>query len=155
MRVEISNPYTSRVETVERVGFALIAGGVVAFVVALLVGAWAARRLTRPLARLQEASARIADGNLAERVEPAEIAEVDALGSQFNAMADQLERTLSVIRADRDRLREFIADVSHELRTPIAALRTFTNLQRDGDVDAATRASSSTARASRSGASSG
>jgi signal transduction histidine kinase len=140
VRVEISNPYTSRVETVERVGFALIAGGVVAFVVALLVGAWAASRLTRPLARLQEASARIADGNLAERVEPAEIAEVDALGSQFNAMADQLERTLSMIRADRDRLREFIADVSHELRTPIAALRTFTDLQRDGDVDAAMRA---------------
>ena len=106
----------------------------------LLAGAWAASRLTRPLARLQEASARIADGNLDERVEPAEIAEVDALGSQFNAMADQLQRTLSVIRADRDRLREFIADVSHELRTPIAALRTFTDLQRDGDVDPATRA---------------
>ena len=29
-------------------------------------------------------------------------------------------------QADRDRLREFVADVSHELRTPIAALRTFT-----------------------------
>jgi signal transduction histidine kinase len=31
-------------------------------------------------------------------------------------------------------LREFVADVSHELRTPIAALRTFTELQRDGEV---------------------
>ena len=30
--------------------------------------------------------------------------------------------------------------MSHELRTPIAALRTFTDLQRDGDVDPATRA---------------
>ncbi|HET7685813.1 MAG TPA: HAMP domain-containing sensor histidine kinase [Candidatus Limnocylindria bacterium] len=137
--IVVRDPYTSRVQTLERVGFALLAGGVVAFVVALLAGAWAASRLTRPLARLREASVRIADGHLAERVPPAEIAEVDALGSQFNAMADQLEQTLSVISADRDRLRAFIADVSHELRTPIAALRTFTDLQRDGEVDEATR----------------
>ena len=140
VRVVVSEPYTSRVQTLERVGFALISAGIVAFIVAVLAGAWAASRLTRPLARLEEASARIAEGNLAERVEPTEIAEIDALGTKFNAMADQLERTLSLIRADRDRLREFIADVSHELRTPIAALRTFTDLQLDGEVDPATRA---------------
>jgi signal transduction histidine kinase len=46
---------------------------------------------------------------------------------------------LRLLEADRDRLREFVADVSHELRTPIAALRTFTELQREGDVDDATR----------------
>ena len=38
-----------------------------------------------------------------------------------------------MLEADRDRLREFVADVSHELRTPIAALRIYTELQRDGD----------------------
>jgi two-component system phosphate regulon sensor histidine kinase PhoR len=45
-----------------------------------------------------------------------------------------------MLEADRDRLREFVADVSHELRTPIAALKVYTELQRDGDVDEATRA---------------
>ncbi len=135
----VRDPYTSRVRTLERVGFALLAAGIAAFAVALLAGVWAASRLTRPLARLREASVRIAEGNLAERVPPAEIAEVDALGSQFNAMADQLEETLTMLSDDRDRLRAFIADVSHELRTPIAALRTFTELQRDGDIDDGTR----------------
>ena len=135
----VRDPYTSRVRTLERVGFALLAAGIAAFAVALLAGVWAASRLTRPLARLREASVRIAEGNLAERVPPAEIAEVDALGSQFNAMADQLEETLTMLSDDRDRLRAFIADVSHELRTPIAALRTFTELQRDGGIDEATR----------------
>lgn len=139
VRIVVSDPYTSRVQTLEQVGFALLAGGGVAFVVALLAGAWAASRLTRPLALVTDASARIAEGNLDERVPPAEIAEVDALGSQFNLMADQLQRTLTMIRGDRDRLRAFIADVSHELRTPIAALRTFTDLQRDGEVDEPTR----------------
>jgi signal transduction histidine kinase len=54
-------------------------------------------------------------------------------------MADRLSESLRMLEADRDRLREFVADVSHELRTPIAALRAFTELQRDGQVDEATR----------------
>jgi signal transduction histidine kinase len=54
-------------------------------------------------------------------------------------MADRLSGTLRMLEADRDRLREFVADVSHELRTPIAALRLYTELQRDGDVDEPTR----------------
>jgi signal transduction histidine kinase len=45
-----------------------------------------------------------------------------------------------MLEADRDRLREFVADVSHELRTPIAALRMYTELLREEDVDEATRA---------------
>ncbi|TME31697.1 MAG: HAMP domain-containing histidine kinase, partial [Chloroflexi bacterium] len=57
-----------------------------------------------------------------------------------NVMADRLAESLRMLQADRDRLREFIADVSHELRTPIAALRTFNDLLGDGTVDDATRA---------------
>jgi two-component system OmpR family sensor kinase len=58
----------------------------------------------------------------------------------FNVMADRLSESVRMLQADRDRLREFVADVSHELRTPIAALRTFTELQRDGAVDDEERA---------------
>ena len=54
-------------------------------------------------------------------------------------MADRLSESLRLLEADRDRLREFVADVSHELRTPIAALRAFTELQCDGQVDEPTR----------------
>jgi two-component system phosphate regulon sensor histidine kinase PhoR len=67
------------------------------------------------------------------------VLEIDELGQQFNVMADRLSGTLRMLEADRDRLREFVADVSHELRTPIAALRMYTELQRDGEVDDATR----------------
>jgi two-component system phosphate regulon sensor histidine kinase PhoR len=54
-------------------------------------------------------------------------------------MADQLEASVAMIRRDRDRSRDFLADVSHELRTPIAALLTFNELltQRAGDDPAA------------------
>ena len=65
---------------------------------------------------------------------------MDELAAQFNVMADRLSGTLRMLEADRDRLREFVADVSHELRTPIAALRMYTELQRDGQIDEVTRA---------------
>ncbi len=139
MRVSISNPYTSRLTTLDQVGTALFGAGVVAVLVSLLAGLLVGRRLTRPIARVRRVSLRLAQGQLDERVPPSGVVEVDDLATQFNVMADRLSASLRMLEADRDRLREFVADVSHELRTPIAALRTFTELQRDGDVGDATR----------------
>jgi len=50
-------------------------------------------------------------------------------------MAERLQESVDIIRRDRDRSREFLADVSHELRTPIAALRTFNELLVEGAAD--------------------
>jgi signal transduction histidine kinase len=138
-KVVVSQPYTARVTTLDQVRTALVGAGVLALVVSLLVGALVGRRLTRPIDRLRRVSARLTAGELDQRVPPSGVREVDDLGQQFNVMADRLSESLRLLEADRDRLREFVADVSHELRTPIAALRTFTELQREGDVDDATR----------------
>ena len=61
--------------------------------------------------------------------------EIAELAVQFNAMADRVEESVEVIRRDRDRDRDFLADVSHELRTPLAALRTFNDLLHEGAGD--------------------
>jgi signal transduction histidine kinase len=67
--------------------------------------------------------------------------ELTELALQFNAMAERLQESVEIIRRDRDRGREFLADVSHELRTPISALRTFNELLVEGAAnDPATRA---------------
>jgi two-component system sensor histidine kinase BaeS len=133
--IQVSQPYTNRVATLQRVTGSLIGAGLAALAISLFVGVFAARRLTAPLARLRRASSRFAQGELEERSPRFGIVEVDELAQQFNVMADRLSESVRLLQADRDRLREFVADVSHELRTPIAALRTFTELQRDGDVD--------------------
>ncbi|HET6819824.1 MAG TPA: ATP-binding protein [Candidatus Limnocylindria bacterium] len=135
----ISNVYTNRATTLQRVNGTLIGAGLAALAVAMFVGTLAARRLTGPLARLRRASSRFAQGDLDERAPAFAIMEVDELGQQFNVMADRLSDSLRMLQADRDRLREFVADVSHELRTPIAALRTFTELQHDGQLEEAQR----------------
>ena len=139
LTVVLSDPYTPRQHTLDSVRGALVAAGGLALLVSILVGTMAARSVTRPLAGLRRASAKLAQGDLDERVPPSGIAELDQLGQQFNLMADRLRESLTLLSADRDRLREFVADVSHELRTPIAALRTFTELQQEGEVDDDTR----------------
>ena len=133
--IKVSNPYTSRAATLERVRGTLVFTGLIALLASLVVGVPAASRLTTPLARLRRASGRLARGELDERAPRSEIVEIDDLAQQFNLMADRLSDSLRLLEADRDRLREFVADVSHELRTPIAALRTFIELQRDDKVD--------------------
>ena len=137
--ISVSEPYTNRVATLQRVTGTLIGAGLAALAVSLVMGAVVARRLTGPLARLRRVSSRLAQGQLDERSPHFGVVEVDELGEQFNVMADRLSESVRLLQADRDRLREFVADVSHELRTPIAALRTFTELQRDGKVDEAQR----------------
>jgi signal transduction histidine kinase len=131
----VKDVYTNRVATLQRVNGTLLGAGMTALAVSLLIGIVVARRLTGPLARLRRVSGRFAGGELDVRAPEFGIVEVDELGQQFNVMADRLSESLRMLEADRDRLREFVADVSHELRTPIAALRTFTELQRDADLD--------------------
>jgi signal transduction histidine kinase len=132
MVLTLSNPYTSRASTLATItGLLLVMAGI-AFLVAVLVAAFLARRFTTPLTRLTEASARLAEGDLSSRVPTDEVSssttELRALSQQFNTMADRLEQSVAIIRRDRDYSRDFLADVSHELRTPIAAMRTFIEL---------------------------
>ncbi len=137
--IVISDPYTTREETLEQIRGALLGAGILALVASLVTGLVAARSVTGPISRLRGVAGRVAQGQLDERAVPSGVLEVDELGQQFNVMADRLAGTLRMLEADRDRLREFVADVSHELRTPIAALRMYTELQREADVDDATR----------------
>lgn len=138
-QVIISDPYSTREETLSQIGGVLLGAGILALVTSLVTGLIAARSVTVPISRLRGVAGRVAQGQMDERAVPSGVLEVDELGHQFNVMADRLAGTLHMLEADRDRLREFVADVSHELRTPIAALRLYTELQHDGDVDEATR----------------
>jgi signal transduction histidine kinase len=137
--VVLTDPYTARSSTLAQIQSAIIGAGLLALVVATIVGFLASRRVAAPISRLRRVAGRVARGELDERASASGVLEIDELAQQFNVMADRLAGTLRTLEADRDRLREFVADVSHELRTPIAALRMYNELQRDGGVDAETR----------------
>jgi signal transduction histidine kinase len=90
---------------------------VVAMLAATLLAFALARWVSRPLAGLDSAAGRLADGDLAIRaVTGSGPPELRRLATTFNTMAGRLEALVHGNRA-------VIADVSHQLRTPLAALR--------------------------------
>jgi signal transduction histidine kinase len=90
---------------------------VVAMIGAALLAFGLARWVSRPLAGLDTAASRLADGDLAIRaVVDSGPPELRRLATTFNTMAGRLEALVHGNRA-------VIADVSHQLRTPLAALR--------------------------------
>ncbi|MEA2687213.1 MAG: two-component system, OmpR family, sensor kinase [Actinomycetota bacterium] len=93
---------------------------VATLVLAALVAGNLARRLTRPLREAQDATGRIAAGDLTVRVpeDESDGAELAGLARSINAMAESLERA-------RGTERQFLLSVSHDLRTPLTSIRGF------------------------------
>ena len=97
-----------------------------ATVVAVVLGAFAADRLVRPLRRLEAAAAAVSDGDLERRSglagRPDEIGD---LARAFDRMAD----TLATSEATQ---RRFLQDAIHELRTPLTVIEATTSAIIDG-----------------------
>jgi len=97
------------------INLALFGAG--ALVVAVALGAFVAKSLTRPLEGIEAAVAAVGGGRLSARAPVGRgPAELRALAETVNEMADRLEELVHTQRA-------FLADASHQLRTPLTALR--------------------------------
>ncbi|MDX3187204.1 HAMP domain-containing sensor histidine kinase [Streptomyces sp. MN03-5084-2B] len=112
---------------------------VAVLVVAAFLGAFLARRLTRPFRELNQMAGRLRDGELTARAEESGPDETRTLARTLNNAAETID---TLVRAQR----AFIADASHQLRTPLTALRLSLDNIADGvhdpevheDVDQAT-----------------
>jgi heavy metal sensor kinase len=94
----------------------LLVGILCTLVVAAIVTPPLMRKALRPLAEMEQATGRIAGGELSLRLAEAETHdEVGRLALAFNSMVARLEKAFA-------RQRQFVADVSHELRTPLTGL---------------------------------
>lgn len=126
------------------VGWFLLGGGI-ALAVGALVAVWLSDTLTRPLRNAQQATLRIAGGDLATRLpEPAvtDHDEVAGLTRSINAMATGLAHSQGLER-------QFLLSISHDLRTPLTSIRGYADAIGDGtatDPVAASRIISSEAQ---------
>ncbi len=94
----------------------LVVATLVAFLAAVAVSTFTARRIVGPIRAMMKASQRIAAGDYHERVQVSGQDELGALARAFNQMAETLERT-------EERRLELIGDVAHELRTPLSSMK--------------------------------
>jgi two-component system phosphate regulon sensor histidine kinase PhoR len=82
----------------------VVLGGLLAAVIALMIGLFVARRVTRPLASMTAVAEALAIGSYDERVVRDTNDEVGILAGSFNRMADQLQERLQTISEDRSKL---------------------------------------------------
>jgi two-component system OmpR family sensor kinase len=100
---------------------AILLGGLVACLIALALGFYSAKLVTRRISRIEDAARAVADGDFAVRVPVDSSGQLGQLARTFNEM----QRRLAELDSAR---KQFIANASHELRTPIFSLGGFVEL---------------------------
>ncbi len=120
-------------DTVALVKEKILIAGLIAIAIALGVGYYAARSISRRVERLETAALKVAAGDFANPIQVDSSDEIGELAKTFNEM----QRRLGDLERAR---RQFIANASHELRTPIFSLSGFIELLDTDDPDPAERA---------------
>ena len=102
----------------------MIRTGVGALLAVLLLTVWLSRRISRPIARLAQAAARLGRGDLDA---PIPIETRDEIG----VLAQTLEETRAALRARDERMQMMLAGIAHEVRNPLGGLELYAGLLRD------------------------
>lgn len=112
------------VESLARVRYLLILSGVGAFFLALGFTYIVSQLLSRPMVQMEQATRKIAKGDLETRLEVRSSDEIGTLATAINDLAEDLQHY-------RDTRQEFFANISHELRTPITYLEGYAKVLTD------------------------
>jgi signal transduction histidine kinase len=126
--VQMAVPMAEVTAQTQRFWLSLGLTALLAAAVATMAGWWLAGQLVRPVGRLRDAAARLAAGDLEERVPDGGAAEMAQLASAFNDMAERIEASM---KAQRD----FVANASHELRTPLTNIKLRAEALEDGALE--------------------
>jgi signal transduction histidine kinase len=117
-------PGSPELDFLDRLQQALIWGALGATVVALLIGIFLARTISRPVRELTGATKRVAGGELGVQVPVRTEDELGELANSFNQMSADLAQS-------NQAQRQMTADVAHDLRTPLSVILGYTEALSD------------------------
>ncbi len=124
-RLPLANPFEQRF--LARTNTALIYAAVGAMVIAVLLGLFLARTITRPLRDLTLATKALAHGQLNQQVPVRSKDELGELTQTFNQMSADLGRANNLRK-------QMTADIAHDLRTPLSVITGYLEGLKDGVV---------------------
>ena len=107
---------TVQSDFIHQVNIVMLVAALIAVLAVLVVGTWQARKIIAPVQALAEASRRVADGDLSQKIPVTSQDELGEMAVAFNTMAAELTQQQEL------RLRA-MADIAHELRTPLTVLQ--------------------------------
>ncbi|MFA6960300.1 MAG: HAMP domain-containing sensor histidine kinase [Opitutaceae bacterium] len=112
----IGRDITRERDEMHRFAWLLAGSGLGVWFLGLLGGWWLAGRAIKPIATISRTASRIAEGNLADRID------TTGTDSELDQLSHVLNRTFDRLHTAFERQRQFTADASHELRTPLTIL---------------------------------
>jgi two-component system sensor histidine kinase MtrB len=116
-------PLTNEAQTIALVRRTVLLAGLGLVLLVLGIALLVTRQVVRPVRVAAETAARLAAGDLSQRIRVHGADDIARLGQSFNDMAGSLQRQIRRLE-DLSRLqRRFTSDVSHELRTPLTTIR--------------------------------
>ncbi len=116
-------------EFLNRTTTVLLGGALGAAAVALLLGVFFTRMVSRPLREMTAATQAVAGGDLGRQVPVRSSDELGQLAQAFNQMSSELSRA-------RELRRQMTADIAHELRTPLSVIIGHADAVQDGAIPA-------------------
>ena len=112
-------------EFIQRINRLLLYGALIGAVIALVLGIFLSRTLTRPIRELTEATHAVSEGNLSQQVPVRSSDELGELAQAFNKMSSELSRSINARK-------QMTADIAHELRTPLSLILGHAEAVHDG-----------------------
>ena len=112
-------------EFIERTSLTLLYGALIGSVIALLLGIFLSRTLTRPIRELTQATHAVSEGDLSQQVIVRSNDELGELAKAFNRMSTELSRSVNTRK-------QMTADIAHELRTPLSLILGHAEAVHDG-----------------------
>lgn len=113
---------------INSVNKSVLTGGIIAGIVGIVLALLFSRNILKPIRELTEATKKMQQGELDQRVDTSSGGEIGKLGDSFNELARRLKEQKTLRE-------EMVSDVAHELRNPLSNIQGYLEGLREGMID--------------------